>query len=101
MAVHAAFAKELSRLQDSDHGFLALLGYDDDLHPPFLDIEDRVRLISLGKDDVTLAKLKDGLSFAYVGEKLLRVKRWIGLAWHADFCFPSTPALVVPPDPRR
>jgi hypothetical protein len=98
MAVHAAFAKELARLQDSDHGFLPLLGYDDDLHPPFLDIEDRIRLVSLGKDDVSLAEFKDGLSFADVGEKLLRIKRWIGFACHADFWSPSPPTLVVPPE---
>ena len=39
MAVHAAFAEELAWLQDSDNGFLALLGHDDDLHPAFLDKE--------------------------------------------------------------
>jgi hypothetical protein len=81
-----------------DNGFLALLGYDDHLHPAFLDIEDRFRLVSLGKDDVTLAEFKDGLSFAHVGEKLLRVERWIGLACHVDFWSPSTRILVVPPE---
>jgi hypothetical protein len=28
MAVDAAFAKELAGLQNAEHGFLALLGYD-------------------------------------------------------------------------
>jgi hypothetical protein len=31
MPVHAAFAEELARLQDSDDGFLALLGQNSEL----------------------------------------------------------------------
>ena len=74
MAVHEAFAKELAGLQNADHGFLALFGYDNDLDPAFLDIEDRVCYIALREDNLVPAKLKDGLPFAYLGEKLLRIK---------------------------
>ena len=82
MAVHAAFAKELARLQNADHGFLALLGYRDNLDSTFLNIEDRARHVALRKDNLILAKFKDGLSLANLGEKLLGIKSLIGLACH-------------------
>jgi hypothetical protein len=54
MTVHAAFAKELARLQNTDNSFLALLRYDDNLHSALLDVEDRIRLVTLGENDVAL-----------------------------------------------
>jgi hypothetical protein len=74
MAVHAAFAKKLARRQYADHGFLALLGYDNNLDPAFLNIEDRIGHVALRKDYLVLAKFKDGLPFAHLGEKLLGIK---------------------------
>src|SRR6476620_2638802 len=82
MAVYAAFAKELAGPQNADHGFLALLGYDDNLDLAFLNIEDRARHISLRENNLVLAKFNDGLAFAHLGEKLLRIKSLIGLACH-------------------
>ena len=81
----AAFAKELAGLQNADHGFLALLGYDNNLDPTFLNIEDRICHVALRKDDLILAKFKNALPFAHLGEKLLRIKYLIGLVWHARF----------------
>ena len=69
-----------------DNGFLALLGYDNNLDPAFLNIEDRICHVALRKDDLILAKFKDGLPFAHLGEKLLRIKYClIGIVWHARF----------------
>src|SRR4029450_11458625 len=86
MSVHAAFAKELAGLQNADHGILALLGHDNNLDPTFLDIEDSICRIALGEDDLVLAKFKDGLPFAHLGEKLLRIKYClVGIAWHVRF----------------
>jgi hypothetical protein len=86
MAVHAAFAKELAGLQNADHGFLALLGYDNNLDPAFLNIEDRARYIALREDNLVLAKFKDGLPFAHLGEKLLGIKYClVGIVWHVRF----------------
>ena len=86
MAVHAAFAKELAGLQNADHGFLALLGYNNNLDPAFLNIEDRARHVALREDNLVLAKFKDGLPIADLGEKLLRIKYClIGIVWHARF----------------
>jgi hypothetical protein len=39
IARHATFAKELAGFQNADHGFLALLGYDNNLDPTFLHME--------------------------------------------------------------
>jgi hypothetical protein len=47
VAVHAAFAEELARLQNRDHGFLALFGQDSELDLTFLNVEDRVGDVAL------------------------------------------------------
>jgi hypothetical protein len=44
MAIEASFAKELSRLQDSDHGFLALFGNNENLDPSLLNIKNGIGL---------------------------------------------------------
>ena len=73
-------------LQNADHGFLALLGYDNNLDPTFLNIEDRICHVALGEDDLILAKFKDGLPFAHLGEKLLGIEYClIGIGWHVRF----------------
>jgi hypothetical protein len=82
----AAFAKELAGLQNADHGFLALLGYDNNLDPTFLNIEDRICHVALGKDDLILAKFKDGLPLANLGEKLLGIEYCLnGIVCHVRF----------------
>jgi hypothetical protein len=42
MAIQASFAEELSGLHDSDHGFLALLGDNENLDLSLLDIENSI-----------------------------------------------------------
>ncbi|MFK4650649.1 hypothetical protein ABIF97_000583 [Bradyrhizobium japonicum] len=66
---HAAWI--VAGLQNAHHGFLALLGYDHNLDPAFLNIEDRIRHVALRKDNLILAKFKDGLPFAHLGENSL------------------------------
>jgi hypothetical protein len=46
-----------------------LLGYDRDLDLAALDVEDRVRGISLGEDDLILAILPDAASLANFAKK--------------------------------
>ena len=48
----------------------------------FLNIEDRARHVALRKDNLILAKFKDRLPLANLGEKLLWIKSLIGLACH-------------------
>jgi hypothetical protein len=47
-----------------------------------LNIKDRVCRVSLGKDNLTVAKFKDRFSFAYLGKKFLGIKSLIDLVWH-------------------
>jgi hypothetical protein len=63
-----SFTEELVRTQNCDDGFLALLRNDGDLHLAFLDIEDRIRGVSLGKDDLLLAVLTNAPALANLGE---------------------------------
>ena len=69
-----SFTEELVRTQNCDDGFLTLLRNDGDLHLAFLDIEDRIRGISLGKDDLLLAVLTNAPALANLGEKRFRIK---------------------------
>lgn len=87
MTVHAAFAKELARHQDTDDSFLALLRYDDNLHPPLLDVEDRIRLVTKGENDVALAEFKDGLSSPTLARK--------SLGSYGVLVLPAMPILVL------
>ena len=94
MTVHAAFAKELAGSKNSDHRLFALFRYDNNLDPARLNIKNSVCCISLGEDDLILAKFKDGLPFAHLGEKFLRIENLIGLACHVGFGFHAeTPIL--------
>src|SRR5690348_13395991 len=74
MAVEASFTKELSGFQDSDHGFLALLGDNENLDRSLLNIENCIRDVALRKHDLVLVKFRYGLAVADLGEKLLWVK---------------------------
>jgi hypothetical protein len=47
-----SFSEELVRTQNCDDGFLALLRNDGDLRLAFLDIEDRIRWVSLRKKPI-------------------------------------------------
>ena len=50
MAIEAALAEELTRLQNSNYRFLALLGYDGELDLALLNVKNRIRRISLLED---------------------------------------------------
>src|ERR1700686_5455936 len=77
MAVHAAFAKELTGLQNSDHRFLALLGQDSQFDSSFLNVKQRVGDIALLKHVLILMEFKYLLSRTHFGEKNLRVEHVI------------------------
>jgi hypothetical protein len=64
-----SLAKEFVRSKNCDDGFPALLRNDGDLHLAFLDVEDRIRRVSLGKDDLVLAVPANAPALANLGEK--------------------------------
>src|SRR5271154_5575713 len=78
MAIQASLAEELSGLHDSDHGFLALLGYNEDLDPSLLDIENRICGLSLRKDDLVLFKFQYGCALADLGEEEFWIEAFRG-----------------------
>src|SRR5271169_2634988 len=74
MAIHAALAEELTEFQNSNDRFLALVGNDHDLQSTFLNVVNRVRWVSLSKDDLVLAIPDNGFSLAHLGKKFLGIK---------------------------
>ena len=82
MAIEASFAKELSGFQDSDHGFLALFGENENLDPSLLNIEDRVCGVSLRKNDLVLVEVQYGFALADLGEKEFWIKQAFRRFWH-------------------
>ena len=75
MPIETTLAEELSRFQNADHGFLALVGDDDDLHPAFLNIKNRIRHFALSEDDLVGSEGRYRFPRPNSGEKFLRVKR--------------------------
>jgi hypothetical protein len=51
-----------------------LLRNDGDLHLAVLEVEDRIRWVSLGKDDLLLAVLTNAPALADLGEKGFRIE---------------------------
>jgi hypothetical protein len=54
MAIETSFAKEVASFQDCDDCFLALLGNDGEFDLALLDVKNRVRGLSLRKDNLIL-----------------------------------------------
>jgi len=69
-----SFTEELVRTQNCDDGFLTLLRNDGDLHLAFLDVEDRIRRVSLGKDDLVLVVRANAPAFTNLGKKRFRIE---------------------------
>ena len=59
----ASFADEFVHAQDGDDRFLALLRDDGDFDFALLDVENRVRVIALRKDDFFLSMCRQNAAF--------------------------------------
>jgi len=64
-----SLAEEFVRTENGDNRFHALLGNDGELRLAFLDVEDRIASVALGKDDLAFAVLADAPAVADTGEK--------------------------------
>jgi len=64
-----SFSEEIVRTQNCDDGFLTLLRNDGDFHLAFLDVEDRIRGISLRKADLLPAVRMNAPALANLSEK--------------------------------
>ena len=86
MAIEASFAEELSGLHDSDHGFLALLGDDENLDPSLLDIENSIRGVALRETrPAFLSNFNMVFALADLGEKEFWIKQAFRSFWHEAF----------------
>ena len=77
-----SFTEKIVRSKHCDDGFLALLRNDGDLHLAALDVEDRIRGVSLRNDDRALAVLPNAAALANLGEKRFRIERRLAFNRH-------------------
>ena len=75
MAIQTPFAEKLAWSQDRNHRFLALLGDDSELDLALLDVEDRVRHLSLRKNNLIPPIFGYRFSLAHLGEKRFGIER--------------------------
>src|ERR1700731_3874899 len=97
MAVQTSFAKKMTWSQDCDDCFLALLGNDRELDPALLDVKNRVRDLSLRKNNLILPIFGYRFSFAHLGEKYFGIKRGCNSLPHKGFPFCFSQGLPFPP----
>src|SRR5450432_1386680 len=92
MAIEASFAKELTGPEDADDRFLPLLGNDGELDLALLDVKDRVRGVTLRKNDFILLEFGYRFSLAHLGKKFPWIKRSPGFSpQNAHGCSPKRP----------
>ena len=75
MTIEAALAKELSRLQNSDDRFLTLVRNDRELDLSLLNVEYRVRDISLREHVLTFAKFRNRFPGPHLGKEASGIKQ--------------------------
>src|ERR1700680_4162708 len=82
--------------QDCNHRFLALLGNDRELDLALLDVKNRVRDLSLQKDNLILSIFGYRFSFAHLGEKYFGIKRGLNSLPHKGSLFLSPEGCPFP-----
>ena len=75
MTIEAALAKKLSRLQNPDDSFLTLVRNDRELDLSLLNVEYRIRDISLREHVLTFAKLRNRFSGLDLGKEGSGIKQ--------------------------
>src|SRR6059058_5465845 len=73
MAIQTSFAEKVTWSQDCNHRFLALLGNDGELDLALLDVKNRVRDLSLRKNNLILPIFGYRFSLAHLGEKFFGI----------------------------
>src|SRR3984893_8916521 len=96
MAIQTSFAKKVAGSQDCDDCFLALLGNDRELDLALLDVENRVRDLSLRKDNLILPIFGYRFSLAHIGEKCSGIKRGFSSLPHKASLFLSPKGCPFP-----
>jgi hypothetical protein len=83
MAIQTRFAKKLTRSEDCNDRFLALLGNDGERDLSLLDVINRVRDLSLRKDNLILPVFGYRFSLAHRGEEPFGIERELSFAFHS------------------
>src|SRR5204863_6471540 len=96
MAIQTSFAKKVTWSQDGNHRFLALLGNDGEFDLALLDVKNRVRDLSLRKNNLILPIFGYRFSLAHLGEKCFGIKRGFDSFPHKGGPFLSQ-GLPIPP----
>src|SRR5207247_10463114 len=98
MAIQTSFAEKVTWSQDRNHRFLALLGNDGEFDLALLDVKNRVRDLSLRKNNLILPIFGYRFSLAHLGEKFFGIKRGFNSLPHKGSPFSSRKCC---PFPRR
>jgi len=75
MTIETTFAEKVTRPEEADDCLFASLRNDGELNFSFLDIENRIRNITLQEDNLVLLAFQYCFSSAHFGKEVLRVKR--------------------------
>src|SRR6266478_7214904 len=97
MAIQTSFAKKVTWSQDCNDGFLALLGNDGELDLALLDVKNRVRDLSLRKNNLILPIFGYRFSVAHFGEKYFGIKRDFNSLPHKGSPFSFSQGRPFPP----
>jgi hypothetical protein len=87
VTIQTSFAEKVTGFQDCDHCFFALLGNDGEFDLALLDIKNRVRDLSLRKNDLILPIFEYRFSLARLGEKFFGVERGFTFLPHGGSSF--------------
>src|SRR5436309_3521988 len=96
MAIQTRFTKKLTRSEDCNDRFLALLGNDRELELAFLDVKNRVRDLSLRKNNLILPIFGYRFSLAHLGENFFGIKRGFNSLPHKGSPFSSRKGCPFP-----
>src|ERR1700694_4101093 len=87
MAIQTPFAEKMPGSEDCNDRFLALLGNDSELDLALLDIKNRVRDLSLRKNNLIVPIIRYCFPLAHLGEKYFGIKRGFNSLPHKDSVF--------------
>src|SRR5437773_11460724 len=100
MAIQTSFAKKVTGPQHCNDRFLALLGNDGELDLALLDVKNRVRDLSLRKNNLILPIFGYRFSLAHLGEKFFGIKRGFNSLPHKGSPFSSRKGCLFPDEAR-
>src|ERR1700720_3450198 len=84
MPIETSLAKKVTRFQNSNDCFLAPLGNDRELDLAPLDVKNRVRNVTLRKNNLILLIFRYCFSFANLGKKYLGIECRLPTLLHED-----------------